>query len=240
MARSCRKLTARLAALLAAGLVLLSGCSSREAPEDYVPPVELDAELTLQRELLDDAGEKLAVYSAALPQLQEVQDTAAHQINAFYRSELTVLEADCESWFDIVAGKNYDTIRTNQFTYRLLDAPEGFLSVERTMEVDGVVSHYFTEYFSLVSGWQRTFADLYSSTVKCEALIRGQVRDRCLANSVPCDKLDTMSLGQLTAEFLLHGDQLRLYYDHRILSDEQDTALVVEIPLSLLEDYLLN
>ena len=239
MARPCRKLIRSLAAVLAAGLFLLSGCSDSSAPEEYVPQVQLAADLTYSRELLGPDGEKLAVYSAALPQLQEQTGTEAAHINDFYKNEMTVHEADCESWFGIVSQKNYPDTRTNSFAYRLLDAPAGFLSVERAMTVNGVVSHYFTEFFSLVSGWQRTFADLYSNTVKCETLIRDRVEAWCTERQIPCDKLAELSFGQLTAEFLPDGDLLRLYYDHQTLSDLQDEAVVVELPLAELEDFRL-
>ena len=241
MARRFPKFTACLAALLAAGLVLLSGCgSTHRTQESQAPQAALDQDLTFFRELLDDAGSKLAVYSVALPQFAEQEGVAAGDINRFYQSELAVLQADCESWFGIVSGKNYSETRTNVFTYRLLDAPEGFVSVERLMTVNGTEGHYFTEFFSLVSGWQRSFADLFNCNVKCETVLRDRVRNWCLEASVPCDNLDGMTLGSLTASFLIDGETLRLYYDHQSLSVQQDQAVVVEIPMEKLEDFLLN
>ena len=118
MARPCRKLIRSLAAVLAAGLFLLSGCSDSSAPEEYVPQVQLAADLTYSRELLGPDGEKLAVYSAALPQLQEQTGTEAAHINDFYKNEMTVHEADCESWFGIVSQKNYPDTRTNSFEWK--------------------------------------------------------------------------------------------------------------------------
>ena len=239
MARRSPKFTACLAAVLAAGLLLLSGCSADSGPETQVPQAVLAQDLTFFRELLDDSGSKLAVYSAALPQLAEQEGTAAGEINQFYQSELTVLEADCESWFSIVSAKEYGAVRSNTFTYRLLDAPEGFVSVERLMSVDGTEAHYFTELFSLVSGWQRSFADLFNSNVKCETVLREQVKEWCLEGSIPCDSLDSLTLGSLTAQFLIDGETLRLYYDHQTLSVQQEQAVVVEIPMEKLEDFLL-
>ena len=168
------------------------------------------------------------------------EGTGAAAINQFYRSEMEVLRADCDTWFNVVSEKNYPDTRTNGFAYRLLDAPAGFLAVERVMEVDGTANHYFTELFSLVSGWQRSFSDLYNTTVKCESRIRGAVRDWCVSNQIPCDELDTLSLSQLTAAFLPDGDSLRLYIDHRTLSVQQEQAVIVEIPLRDLEDFRLN
>lgn len=242
MSRRTARLTARLAALVAAGLVLLSGCGlPSEEPEAHdLPEAVLADDLTLYRELITEDGAKLAVYSAALPQLQEQEGTGAAAINQFYRSEMEVLRADCDTWFNVVSEKNYPDTRTNSFAYRLLDAPAGFLAVERVMEVDGTANHYFTELFSLVSGWQRSFSDLYNTTVKCESTIRGAVRDWCVRNQIPCDELDTLSLSQLTAAFLPDGDSLRLYIDHRTLSVQQVQAVIVEIPLRDLEDFRLN
>lgn len=239
MAPFSRRLIRSLAALVAAGLVLLSGCSPEAAPDPTLPTAQVDRDLTLFRELLSEDGHKLAVYSAALPQLAESEDSAADDINKFYQSELEVLAADCESWFTVVSGKNYSDTRTNTFTYRLLDAPAGFVSVERIMSVNDVESHYFTEFFSLVSGWQRSFADIFNCNIRCETVLRESVESWCREHSIPCTELSGMSLGVLTAEFLLDGDTLRLYFDHQTLSIQQEEAVVVEIPLEKLNDFFL-
>lgn len=239
MAHPVSRLTARLAALVAAGLLVLSGCGAG-GPEEQLPTAEQAPDLTLSRELLDDAGSKLALYTVTLPQFREQADTAAGEINRFYRREMEVHEADCESWFSIVSAKNYPDTRINNFTYRLLDAPKGFVSVERTMTLNGGEAHFFTEYFSLVTGWQRSFADLYNCNIRCETVIRDWVETWCREREVPCDELAQLKLAGLTAEFLIDGDSLRLYYDHQVLSPWQDVAVVVEIPLKVLEDYRLN
>lgn len=160
--------------LAAGGILALSclcgGCAvggfeePRQTPaEDSVLPAETEPgapvqvyqakELLYEKKLSLPSGAQAAIYRASLPQFEEEGDEnpILEKINQHYRAELSVLQQDCESYFNQIKAYYGESWQSAQqptleyrvdFDYQIRQAAGQRVSLSRAYRYLDVMSHH--------------------------------------------------------------------------------------------------
>lgn len=212
-------------------------------------------ELLYEKKLSLPSGAEAAVYRAVLPQFQTEGEKAPilDKINRHYREELTVLQQDCESYFNQIKAAYGDSWQSAQqparkyrvdFTYQVYQAAGERISLSRTyryLDVNGKEKAvYSAETFDCTTGWLIKLADLFEDPEQAEQAVREQIQLWMKENQVENVSAEDFSFQKQDSAFAISQDTLYLCLDESVVSTESPGGRLAEIPLKSLEDLLIQ
>lgn len=249
-------------------LMLLSGCAFMpfEDPEDQwaearaaaekqaelaeMTPAEAQTDdLCLDEQLRNDLGRLLADYRIAVPQFSTdgAHAQVYRRINDYYAETVSSAREDCDSFFAGARsyyGEEWATAQAPRqlfsidIGYRLTDAPDGYLCVERTYKMKSgspeVETHYTADVFLLDSGWRLTLPELFGEEhyPEAAALLMEEIRAWCVANGMTAEAADALTIEDFAPGFGLDRDQLLFFVSPFTLSTSDGAAHTVSVPMS--------
>ena len=256
---------------LAAGTLALAclcgGCAvggfSQPQPtpqEDSVAPAETESgapvqvyqarELLYEKKLSLPSGEQAAIYRVSLPQFEAEGDKAPilEKINQHYRAELSVLQQDCESYFNQIKayyGESWQSAQQLEleyrvdFDYQIRQAAGQRISLSRSyryLDVNGKEKTvYSAETFDCTTGWLVKLADLFADASEAEQEVKRQIQLWMDENQIENISVDDFSFQKQDSAFAIGEDTLYLCLDESVVSTESAGGRLAEIPLESLE-----
>lgn len=224
------------------------------AENGQAAPAAYQAEdLLYEKKLNLPSGGQAALYRALLPQFQaEGEKTPIlEKINRHYREELTVLQQDCESYFNQIKasyGENWQSAQQPtrdyrvEFTYQVRQAAGDRISLSRTyryLDVNGKEKTvYSAETFDCTTGWLMKLADLFADPQRAEQALREQIQLWIEENQVENVSAEDFSFQKQDSAFAISQDTLYLCLDESAVSTESAGGHLAEIPLQSLKDLL--
>lgn len=261
---------------LAAGALALAclcgGCAvggfrqpQETPPENNVAPAETESGAPIQvyqaRELLYEkklslpSGAQAAIYRVALPQFEEEGDKAPilEKINQHYRAELSVLQQDCESYFNQIKahyGESWQSAQQPEleyrvdFDYQIRQAAGQRISLSRTYRYLDVAGKektvYSAETFDCTTGWLIKLGDLFADKEQAEEEVKRQIQLWIDKNQIENISAEDFSFEKQDSAFAIGEDTLYLCLDESVVSTESAGGCLAEIPLESLEDWMVQ
>lgn len=212
-------------------------------------------ELLYEKKLSLPSGGEAAVYRAVLPQFQAEGEKAPilDKINRHYREELSVLQQDCESYFNQIKaayGENWQSAKQPtlpyrvDFTYQVYQAAGERISLSRTyryLDINGKEKTvYSAETFDCTTGWLIKLADLFADPERAEQVVREQLRLWLEENQVETVSAQDFSFQKQDSAFALSESTLYLCLEEGVVSTESPGGRLAEIPLESLAELLIQ
>ena len=262
--------------LAAGGILALSclcgGCAvggfeePRQTPaEDSVLPAETEPgapvqvyqakELLYEKKLSLPSGAQAAIYRASLPQFEEEgeENPILEKINQHYRAELSVLQQDCESYFNQIKAYYGESWQSAQqptleyrvdFDYQIRQAAGQRVSLSRAyryLDVNGkekVV--YSAETFDCTTGWLIKLGDLFADQDEAEQEVKRQLQLWIEKNQIENVSVDDFSFAKQDSAFAIGEDFLYLCLEESVVSTDSAGGCLAEIPLESLESLMVQ
>lgn len=223
-------------------------------PEAGAPAQVYQArELLYEKKLSLPSGGQAAIYRASLPQFEVEGDKAPilDKINQHYRAELSVLQQDCESYFNQIKAYYGDSWQSAQaldldyrvdFDYQIRQAAGQRISLTREYRYLDVAGKekvvYSAETFDCTTGWLIKLEDLFDDKSQAEQEVKRQLQLWIEKNQIENVSVDDFSFEKQDSAFAIGEDSLYLCLDESAVSTESAGGCLAEIPLESLEDWM--
>lgn len=223
-------------------------------PEAGAPAQVYQArELLYEKKLSLPSGGQAAIYRASLPQFEVEGDKAPilDKINQHYRAELSVLQQDCESYFNQIKAYYGDSWQSAQaldldyrvdFDYQIRQAAGQRISLTREYRYLDVAGKekvvYSAETFDCTTGWLIKLEDLFDDKSQAEQEVKRQLQLWIEKNQIENVSVDDFSFEKQDSAFAIGEDSLYLCLDESAVSTESAGGRLAEIPLESLEDWM--
>lgn len=223
-------------------------------PEAGAPAQVYQArELLYEKKLSLPSGGQAAIYRASLPQFEVEGDKAPilDKINQHYRAELSVLQQDCESYFNQIKAYYGDSWQSAQaldldyrvdFDYQIRQAADQRISLTREYRYLDVAGKekvvYSAETFDCTTGWLIKLEDLFDDKSQAEQEVKRQLQLWIEKNQIENVSVDDFSFEKQDSAFAIGEDSLYLCLDESAVSTESAGGCLAEIPLESLEDWM--